>query len=118
MKRILIIGSLGQLGSEIAMECRRRYGVENVILADNRNDVNKSLIEEGPFYLLDARDGNKINEIVRKHKIDTIYHLAALLSARAEKDPLEAWNVNINGLIVALEVAREHKCALFVPSYF
>lgn len=116
MKRILIIGSLGQLGSEIAMECRRRYGVENVILADNRNDVNKPLIEEGPFYLLDARDGNKINEIVRKHKIDTIYHLAALLSARAEKDPLEAWNVNINGLIVALEVAREHKCALFVPS--
>ena len=116
MKRILIIGSLGQLGSEIALECRARYGADNVVLTDIRDDINRPLIEGGPFYLADARDGQAIDQIVRKHRIDTIYHLAALLSARAEKDPLEAWNLNINGLIAALEVAKEHGCAVFTPS--
>ena len=61
-------------------------GAENVVLTDIRNDVNRPLIEGGP-YLVDARDGKAIDEIVRRHKIDTIYHLAALLSARAEQDP-------------------------------
>ncbi len=116
MQRILIIGSLGQLGSEIALECRRRYGSENVVLIDIRDDVNRQLVEGGPFYLVDARDGAAIDEIVRRHKIDTIYHLAALLSARAERDPLGAWNLNINGLIATLEVARRHGCAVFTPS--
>ncbi|MFA5699624.1 MAG: NAD-dependent epimerase/dehydratase family protein [Sphaerochaeta sp.] len=116
MKRILIIGALGQLGSEIAFECRRRYGNDNVVLADHRKDGNRELIEGGPFYLVDARDGAELDRIVRHHHIDTIYHLAALLSARAERDPLEAWNVNINGLIAVLEVAKNNHCALFVPS--
>lgn len=116
MKRILIIGALGQLGSEIAFECRRRYGEANVVLADNRKDGNRELIEGGPFYLVDARDGEELQRIVRRHRIDTIYHLAALLSARAERDPLEAWNVNINGLIAVLEVAKNNHTALFVPS--
>jgi len=116
MQRILIIGSLGQLGSEIALECRRRYGADNVVLTDIRDDVNTLLIEGGPFYLVDARDGEAIDRIVREHKIDTIYHLAALLSARAERDPLGAWNININGLIATLEVARQHGCAVFTPS--
>lgn len=116
MKRILIIGALGQLGSEIAIECRRRYGSENVVLTDIRDDVNRPLVEGGPFYLVDARDGEAIDQIVRRHKIDTIYHLAALLSARAERDPLEAWNLNINGLIASLEVARQRGCAVFTPS--
>lgn len=116
MKRILIIGALGQLGSEIALECHRRYGTDNVVLADIRSDVNRPLIEDGPFYLLDARDGKRIDEVVRTHRIDTIYHLAALLSARAEQDPMEAWNLNINGLIAVLEVARQRSCAVFVPS--
>ena len=93
MKRILIIGSLGQLGSEIALECRRRYGSDNVVLTDIRDDVNRDLVEGGPFYLVDARDGDAVDEIVRRHKIDTIYHLAALLSARAERDPLGAWKI-------------------------
>lgn len=116
MKRILIIGALGQLGSEIAIECRRRYGSENVVLTDIRDDVNRPLVEGGPFYLVDARDGEAIDQIVCRHKIDTIYHLAALLSARAERDPLEAWNLNINGLIASLEVARQRGCAVFTPS--
>lgn len=116
MKNILIIGSLGQLGSEIAMECRRRYGSDHVILTDIRDDVNKELISGGPFYKVDARDGATINEIVKKHKIDTIYHLAALLSARAEQNPLIAWDLNMNGLIATLEVAKENRCAVFTPS--
>ncbi len=116
MKNILIIGSLGQLGSEIAMECRRRYGSDHVVLTDIRDDVNKELIGGGPFYKVDARDGKTINEIVKKHKIDTIYHLAALLSARAEQNPLVAWDLNMNGLIATLEVAKENRCAVFTPS--
>ena len=116
MKNILIIGSLGQLGSEIAMECRRRYGSDHVVLTDIRDDVNKELIGGGPFYKVDAHDGATINEIVKKHKIDTIYHLAALLSARAEQNPLVAWDLNMNGLIATLEVAKENRCAVFTPS--
>ncbi len=116
MKNILIIGSLGQLGSEIALECRLRYGTEHVVLTDIRDDVNRSLIEGGPFYKVDARDGTAIAEIVKKHKIDTIYHLAALLSAKAEANPLLAWDLNMNGLIATLEVARVNHCAVFTPS--
>ncbi|MGH0054117.1 MAG: NAD-dependent epimerase/dehydratase family protein, partial [Sphaerochaetaceae bacterium] len=116
MKNILIIGSLGQLGSEIALECRRRYGADHVVLTDIRDDVNQELIGGGPFYKVDARDGTLVNEIVKRHHIDTIYHLAALLSARAERNPLGAWDLNMNGLIATLEVARENHCAVFTPS--
>lgn len=116
MKRILITGALGQLGSEIAVELRNRYGNSQVVLTDIRDDINLSLIKAGPFYRIDCRDGNKMVEIVRKHKIDTIYHLAALLSATSENCPQKAWDINMNGLITALEVARTEHCALFTPS--
>lgn len=116
MKHILIIGSLGQLGSEIAMECRRRYGSDNVVLTDIRDDTNLELVHGGPFYKVDCRDGKTIAEIVQKHHIDTIYHLAAILSATAEKNPLNAWNINIGGLVTTLEIARENGCAVFTPS--
>lgn len=116
MKNILIIGSLGQLGSEIATACRLRYGSSHVVLTDIRDDVNRPLIEGGPFYKVDARDGNAIDGIVKKHHIDTIYHLAALLSATAEKNPLLAWDLNMNGLIATLEVARANGCSVFTPS--
>lgn len=116
MKHILIIGSLGQLGSEIAMECRRRYGSDNVVLTDIRDDTNLELVHGGPFYKVDCRDGKTIAEIVQKHHIDTIYHLAAILSATAEKNPLNSWNINIGGLVTTLEIAREYGCAVFTPS--
>ncbi len=116
MKRILITGALGQLGSEIAIELRKRYGNNNVVLTDIRDDINLDLIETGPFYTIDCRNGEKLAELVQKHKIDTIYHLAALLSATSELNPQKAWDINMNGLITALEVARIEHCSLFTPS--
>jgi len=113
---VLITGSLGQLGSELAFTLRKRYGVDKVIVTDIRDDVNREVVEQGPFYKLDCSDGPALSEIVRKHKVTTIYHLAALLSATAEKRPKDAWNINMNGLMTVLEVAREEKCAVFTPS--
>ena len=116
MKRILIVGSLGQLGSEIAISLRDIYGKEQVVLTDIRDDVNLALIESGPFYKLDCTDGPALASIVQRHAIDTIYHLAAILSATAEKNPQRAWHINMNGLLTTLEVAREYRCAVFTPS--
>ena len=113
---ILITGALGQLGSELAVALRRRYGTDNVILSDIRDNINRQLIEEGPFEVLDARDGRTLAEVVRKHGVDRIYHLAALLSATAEADPGRAWDININGLYTVLEVARSEDCSVFTPS--
>lgn len=116
MQRVLITGALGQLGSEIALELRNRIGNDNVVLSDIRDDVNVDLVAGGPFYCFDVRDGQKLSEVVRKHRIDTIFHLAALLSATAEQAPREAWDLNMNGLLVVLELAREEGCAVFTPS--
>jgi nucleoside-diphosphate-sugar epimerase len=87
-----------------------------VVLADIRNDVNRPLVEGGPFYTVDCRDGASLSALVKKYRIDTIYHLAAILSATAEKNPQQAWDINMNGLMTALEVARENHCSLFTPS--
>ncbi|NBC30615.1 MAG: NAD-dependent epimerase/dehydratase family protein [Spirochaetes bacterium] len=113
---ILITGALGQLGSELAVALRRRYGTDNVILSDLRDNINRQLVEAGPFELLDARDGRTLAEVVRKHGVGRIYHLAALLSATAEADPGRAWDININGLYTVLEVARSEDCSVFTPS--
>lgn len=116
MKRILITGALGQLGSEISNELKSRYGSENVVLTDIRDDVNRDLIESGPFYSVDCRDAKRLSEIAAAHNIDTIYHLAALLSAAAEYRPQFAWEINMNGLMTLLELARERGCSFFTPS--
>jgi len=116
MKNILVVGSLGQLGSEISLELRRVFGNDHVVLTDIKDDTNLDLIASGPFYKLDSRDGESLDKIVQKHQIDTIYHLAALLSATAERMPKVAWDINIGGLMTTLEVARQRKCAVFTPS--
>lgn len=116
MKRILITGALGQLGSELSTALRDRYGAENVVLTDIRSDGNKVLTGNGPFCILDSRDASSLAEIVRKYRVDSIYHLAALLSAVAEEHPQTAWDINMNGLLSVLEVAREYGCAVFTPS--
>jgi len=114
--KILITGALGQLGSELSAALRGRYGTENVVITDVRSDVNTELIASGPFHLLDCRKGEDLTALVQKYRIKRIYHLAALLSATAEKRPRDAWDINMNGLISVLETAREEGCSVFTPS--
>lgn len=116
MKRILITGALGQLGTEIAAFLHREYGAELVVCSDVREDRAGVAEGIGPFLQVDARDGEALAAAVRAHRIDTIYHLAALLSATAERRPQQAWDLNMNGLMIVLEVAREEGCAVFTPS--
>jgi nucleoside-diphosphate-sugar epimerase len=94
---------------------RGEYGDENVIVTDIRR-LDNELVNDGPFYEIDCRDGEGLAGIATSHKIDTIFHLAALLSAVAEHEPQRAWDINMNGLFAVLEVARECGCAVFTPS--
>ncbi|MGZ8161225.1 MAG: NAD-dependent epimerase/dehydratase family protein [Methylobacter sp.] len=115
MKKILVTGATGQLGSELTIALRSRYGAENVLAADKRPALN-AVTQPGSFCRLDVRDVSAINQVVADNNIDTIFHLAALLSAVAEQKPQQAWDVNINGLLNVLETSRVHRCALFFPS--
>lgn len=112
MKRILVTGAAGQVGSELVPELRRIYG-ESAVLA---TDVRAPDDAEGPYEQLDCMDANAIAEAVRSHRADTIYHLAALLSATAEKKPQKAYAINMGTLVNVLEVACEAKVAVFTPS--
>ncbi|HHI87785.1 MAG TPA: L-threonine 3-dehydrogenase [Candidatus Cloacimonetes bacterium] len=116
MKNILVTGAVGQIGSELTMELRKIYGNNNVVAGFHRTLPGETLKNSGPCEKVDCVDAEQVNEVVTKYKIDTIYHLAAILSAVAEAKPNLAWNVNINGLYNVLEVAREHGCAVFTPS--
>lgn len=116
MKKILVTGAVGQIGSELTMLLREKYGNDNVIAAGHRKEPCDELKSSGPFLFLECTDFNAVSEVIKKYEIDTIYHLAAVLSAVAEAHPQTAWNVNINGLYNMLEVARELKCAVFTPS--
>jgi nucleoside-diphosphate-sugar epimerase len=116
MKRILVTGSVGQIGSELTMALREIYGNDNVIAGVNRTQPAGELKESGPFETVDCTDIKQVDAVVKKYEVDTIIHLAAILSAVAEAKPNLAWDVNINGLYNVLEVAREHECAVFTPS--
>ncbi|CAG9613053.1 putative epimerase/dehydratase [Bacillus rhizoplanae] len=115
MKKILVTGSLGQIGSELVTKLRDVYGASNVIATDIR-ETDSEVVKSGPFEILDVTDGQKLHEIAKRNEVDTIIHLAALLSATAEKNPLFAWNLNMGGLVNALEAARELNCKFFTPS--
>jgi nucleoside-diphosphate-sugar epimerase len=115
MKKILVTGALGQIGSELVIKLREIYGDQNVIATDIRQ-TDSPVVHSGPFEILDVTDGKAMYEISKKYQIDTLIHLAALLSATAENRPLMAWNLNMGGLINALEVARELRCQFFTPS--
>lgn len=117
MKKVLIIGSTGQIGSELTLELRKRYGNENIVAGYIKGAEPKGILKEsGPSELVDVTDGQVISDVVKKHNIDTIYNLAALLSVVAESKPRLAWKIGIDGLWNVLEVARENKCAVFTPS--
>lgn len=115
MKKILVTGALGQIGTELVLRLRKDYGIENVVASD----VSKKesiVLEEGYFEILDVTDIKMIDDIVKKYNIDTILNLAALLSATGEKNPQLLWDINMNGLFNVLEVARENNLAVFTPS--
>lgn len=114
MKRILVLGAGGQIGSELVPYLRKIYGASNVLAADVK--PCEALSAEGPFETLDALDGVRYAELVDKYRIDAIYNLVALLSATGEKNPQLAMRINMGALQNSLEIAREKKCSLFTPS--
>lgn len=116
MKRILVTGALGQIGSDLVPALRDRYGAEQVVASDIRMTQAAGGGEEELFEHLDCTNPADILAVVRRYDIGTIYHLAALLSAVSEEKPQAAWNLNMGGLYGALEAARQYKCALFLPS--
>ncbi len=115
MRRILVTGALGQIGSELVPALRDRYGADNVVASDIKVPP-KQLATNGPFEYLNCTDVRQIKEAIRKYDIDAIYHLAAMLSATAEERPHVAWELNMGGLYNILEVARESMCCVFHPS--
>lgn len=107
MKKVMITGALGQIGSELTERLRQDLGVEQVIATDIRQPAGNPTVENGHFTILDVQDYDKFLQIAEDFQVDTIIHLAALLSATAEKRPAFAWQLNMGGLMNALEVARE-----------
>ena len=116
MQRILVTGATGQIGSELIPALRQRYGPDSVVAAGHKREPEGALLDSGPYVVFDVCQRTALEEVVARYKIDTIYHLAALLSATAEVQPERAWDINVNGLFNVLEVARVHGCALFHPS--
>ena len=112
MKKIMVSGALGQIGSELVVKLREIYGTDAVLATDIRKDENNA----GPFALLDVTDDKRMFALAKDFGADTMIHMAALLSATAEKDPLLAWNLNMGGLVNALEVARALNMQFFTPS--
>jgi nucleoside-diphosphate-sugar epimerase len=117
MRKILITGALGQIGSELTEKMRKIYGTDNVVASNRRiKEGHKELIASGPFEIIDVNDPAALSSAVGKHKINTIVNLAAILSATGEKNPNQCWNININGLYNVLEIAKEKNCMVFTPS--
>ena len=117
MKKILVIGAVGQIGSELTMELRARYGNDNVVAMGRKTQPSETLLNSGPFEWGNVNDIDSITQAIEKHDIDTIYLMAAILSAVGEQKPQLAYNVNMNGLYNILELARERELTrIMVPS--
>lgn len=116
MKKILITGATGQIGSELTPALRDRYGNSNVVAAGHETMPCDAVGDSGPYRTVDVRDAEAVDRLVEGESVDTIFHLASMLSATAEEHPRLAWEVNMGGLVNVLEAARRRKCALFFPS--
>jgi nucleoside-diphosphate-sugar epimerase len=117
MKRILVTGAVGQIGSELTMELRKKYGAENVIATGRKTKPSDELKNSGPFHFINVNDIDTVEEMVKKYDIDTVYHMAAILSAVGEKNPQLCWDVNMNGTINILELGIKYEMArIIIPS--
>ncbi len=116
MKRILVTGATGQIGSELVPALRKKYGGDNVIAAGHRKTPQKDFIEEGLYTTLDVTEIESLEKAFQEYRFDTIFHLSSLLSAVAEENPQAAWKVNMGGLYNVLELSRKYGCAVFSPS--
>lgn len=117
MTKILVTGALGQIGTELVPFLREKYSTNKVIASARRiKDGSENIVETGPFELLDITGRDSIAAVVKGHRVNSIYHLASLLSATGEDNPQSLWEVNMNGLINILEVARAYNCSIFFPS--
>jgi nucleoside-diphosphate-sugar epimerase len=109
MKKILVVGACGQIGSDIVPALRKKYGKENVVATGRVSPPPKGMREAGPFIYLDVLDSDSLSKVVYEYEIDTIYNMASILSATGEKNPQLAWDINMNGLISTLEVGRKYR---------
>jgi nucleoside-diphosphate-sugar epimerase len=117
MKKVLVTGAVGQIGSELTMALRKRYGNDNVVACGRKTKPSETLRNSGPFEFIDITKREAVEEVVKEYDIDTFYNMAAILSAVGEERPLLCWNVNINGLYNIIEIAHEHEMTrVFVPS--
>jgi nucleoside-diphosphate-sugar epimerase len=116
MKKMLVIGAAGQIGSELVMALKEKYGNENVVAGIRKTLPSEEVKNSGPVEVVDALDKDMVEKVIKKHKIDSIFHMASLLSAVGEKNPDLAWNVNMNTLKNILDLAKEHNLKIFWPS--
>ena len=116
-KRILVTGANGQIGTELTIALRKIYGEESVVASDIVVPNAESTLHNGIFETLDVTNFDDFERIVRRHNVDTIVHLAAILSAVGEANPMRCWNVNINGTLNAFNIGVKHQLSkIFVPS--